>query len=243
MRVLQAPVPAARVGKESSESLANTLSYFAIMATAMAPLVDDGAGSNLFRGKVTGSPPCVSKITGEISLLLIAKDLDTIQRGLNAYSKDVWISSDEGGLGMVIVSYDRGKQSRVKGFVQWGLNSAKQHFLHSSFKMAGWLLKHGMKFEHRSAGYKALGALFHRLGIDHRFTFEDFCNAVGQDARIISAATMVLICRVADLSPGLEVPGGTVIRYIDQSIKLSSLGDIAARAKNVRAPAVGQIGF
>ena len=231
MRVLRCAVPGARLDEGIGDTVADTLSYFALMSLAMRPLIDDGAGEGIFRGQTKMKPPVVSRITAEAGLLLCAKDLSTIRRGLEAYPADVTLKSDDGGLGMIATSFDR-QSGRSKGrqFVQWGVNNVKQHFLHKTFGLAAWFTKHCNDYVDYKSKHRKLNDLLIKMGGDHLFTFDDFCRSIDHDSMMQLRGTVVLICRTGDIAPGLEVPTGRVMRYINSSVKVRDIGALATRA-------------
>jgi hypothetical protein len=176
-------------------------------------------------------------------LLLCAKDVSTLRRGLEAYPATATLTSDDGGLGMIATSYDRTSRTKVGKFVSWGINNAKQHFLHDTFKIAAWFTKQGLSYVDNKAANKKLNSLFLKMGGDHLYTFADFRKAIDNDSMMQQRGAMILICRTGDIAPGLEVPNGRVMRYINNSVKVKDLGALATRAfkTNERAQVSGGI--
>lgn len=237
MRILQCPVPGVRLEPAVGSTVIETLSYFATMALAYPPLIDDGASDSLFRGAATMNPPCVNPITGEAALLFCAKDMKTLRRGFEAYS-GTWVLKsgegtgglgDGGGLGMIAATFDRTSGTKVGKFVKWGVNNAKQHFLRDVFKIASWFTKHSLDYVDNRVANQKLASLFRTMGGDHLFTFGDFRRTIDSDATLQSRGALVLICRTIDLAPDFEVPGGRVQRYVNETMKVKAVGDFATR--------------
>ncbi len=230
MRILQCPVPAARLESGMGATVAETLGHFATVAIAYDPLIDDGAGDGLFRGKATANPPIVSKLTADKGLLLVAKDMDTLRRGCEKYPNNVSISAENSGIGMVVGKFDRGGSKMTVGnFVQWGVNNAKQHFLHDSFSIAAWLLKHSLSFPKYKGAERKLQEMFVDFGGEQIITFGDFRRHFSQDNRIMAKHSFVFLLPTAAIAPGLEMPGGGVGRYISQTVSIRDIPNQAAR--------------
>jgi hypothetical protein len=234
MRVLQFPIPMSMITGPMASTIPQVLAHMAVLAAAMPPLIDDGAGSGWRKSAPTTSPFAITTITGTTGLLLMAKDASTLKRGLSAYPGNQIIASDDGGLALVGARWNDRDPSRVAGFLRWGYNNIKQTFIHDTFNMAAWIVKHKVRFDQRAAAHKSLNRTFLKMGGDRLFTFRDFCEANSRDNRLADKCAILLLCRTGDLAPDVEVPNGRVLRYISNSLSVRGLASHAEKAFDVK---------
>ncbi|MGK7867079.1 hypothetical protein [Falsiroseomonas sp. E2-1-a20] len=233
MRVLQTAVPAARLHSGIGSTLVDTLSYFSTIAVVMPPLITDGASEGLFsRAPAQTNQPIVSTITNEAGLMLFAKDMDTLRRGLSAYPRDVGVRSADSGLGLIVGKFRREGSGLAVNFMKWGIENRKQHFLHATFRISAWLVKHGTKPWERKAAHRQLNEMGTSMGMDYIITFKDFCQHYKPDEKLMRRASFIFIIRTADIAPDFSPPGCTVVRYIANSLQLADLATHAVSRKS-----------
>lgn len=210
-------------------------------------LVDDGAGL----GHAADEDELLDKIGKDYGVLLAAKDVDTMLRGLDNINQDQAIKGRT-GLAVVAMRYSAGGGSKLmKGLtlgaklVRWTGHRGAQGVLHGSFNIAAFLSRvHYYKGAGTQQGdigpsmghsgfvqtKKKMNKAFLALGAKKKVTWEEFkSNHIG-DA-LEKKCVMVLVCATNAISNDLGSTSGVIaIRNINTSLTVGQLRAQAAKA-------------
>ncbi|CAN7227226.1 hypothetical protein LJR030_000764 [Rhizobium sp. LjRoot30] len=194
-------------------------------------LINDGAGG----GKKETNPLHPSVITENDSLILFAKNAETMKRGLAKIDQTQIITGNGCGLCIVAGYHSKpvmGGAKKVGQFLQWSVERGKQGFIHDSYNIAQFfaaiskatVLKNN---SNRQYIYDKVNTTYARLGMRGKVTFADFKSIV--NPKLKDNFAMIMVC--LNKSMPLHKPEGvTVIRNIRTRMTAGELSSLATQA-------------